>query len=126
MADQPTAPPGWLLVTFEPVGKDVPSPKIPAVIGKSSPKVSVSSIKRPLTDLRKGEQLEGWVKSTTDFGAFVDIGAEKDGLIHRQNLGVGPVDRVEEVIRRGDRVIVEIINVDSERMRIGLRLVEKK
>lgn len=52
----------------------------------------------------------------TNFGAFVDIGVDKNGLIH--------VSRMKNTnLQVGDRVSVEIINVELDRGRIGLQLL---
>jgi uncharacterized protein len=79
---------------------------------------------RSLHDLREGLVLEGTVRRTVNYGAFVDIGIGRDGLIHISKLTDGFVERVEAIVRSGDRVRVEILDVDMERRRISLKLVE--
>lgn len=79
---------------------------------------------RRLSDLRVGMVLEGRVTNTARFGAFVDVGVGKDGLIHISKLAEGFVERTEQMVRAGDRVRVEVISVEPERNRFGLRLVE--
>lgn len=57
------------------------------------------------------------VSNVTNFGAFVDIGVDKNGLIH--------VTRMKNTnLQVGDRVSVEITNLEIERARIGLNLLE--
>ena len=46
-----------------------------------------------------------------------------DGLLHISNLGRGRVDKVEDVVNRGDTVDVTVVEVDRARGRIGLRIV---
>jgi CRISPR-associated protein Csm5 len=126
---QPAAPLGWLMLTFQPEGEEVALPELPAIERRPSAPPAGRPARRPLSDLKIGEVVEGRVTNTTDFGAFVDIGAEKDGLIHVSQLGaIGGkrVERVEDVVQRGDRVKVEIVRLEPERRRIGLRLVGKK
>lgn len=79
---------------------------------------------RSLRDLREGMVLEGTVRNTVRFGAFVDIGVGKDGLIHISKLADGFVERVEEIVQAGDRVRVRVLGVDLERRRISLQLAE--
>ena len=79
---------------------------------------------RSLRDLREGMVLEGTVRRTVNYGAFVDVGVGRDGLIHISKLAEGFVERVEEVVRSGDRVRVRVLDVDVERRRISLQLVE--
>jgi ribosomal protein S1 len=69
-----------------------------------------------------GQIVEGEVKNTVHFGAFVDIGLPFDGLIHISELSEGWVDRVEDVVHRGQKVRVRVIEIDVERERVGLSL----
>jgi len=77
-----------------------------------------------LGDLQIGMMLEGRVTNTVRFGAFVDVGLDKEGLIHISKLAEGFVERTEAVVRRGNRVRVEVIRVDLDKRQFGLRLVE--
>lgn len=79
---------------------------------------------RTLKDLQEGMVIEGTVKRTERYGAFVDIGVGRDGLIHISNLADRFVQRVEEIVIVGDRVRVEVLEVDVRQRRIGLKLVE--
>jgi len=69
--------------------------------------------------LEVGQVLEGTVVRLTDFGAFVDIGGA-DGLIHLSELAWKHISHPKEVVKVGDKVMVEVINIDPERQRIGL------
>ncbi len=79
---------------------------------------------RTLDDLREGMRLRGTVRNVVDFGAFVDIGVKRDGLIHISKMGPGYVRNPHDKVAVGDVVEVELISVDRERGRIGLALVE--
>ncbi|HED04632.1 MAG TPA: polyribonucleotide nucleotidyltransferase [Candidatus Fraserbacteria bacterium] len=70
-----------------------------------------------------GARFPGKVKSTTDYGAFVDFNQGESGLIHISVLSDHYVKRVEDVVKVGDPVTVEVIKVD-EKGRYGLKLVE--
>ncbi|CAJ0584660.1 unnamed protein product, partial [Mesorhabditis spiculigera] len=70
---------------------------------------------RNIGSLKVGERLSGRVQNTTDFGVFVDIGAEKSGLLHRSKAG-------QQVFEVGQVVDVCIDQTDAARQRIGLRL----
>ncbi len=70
-------------------------------------------------DLVTGMQLKGTVRNVVDFGAFVDIGIKRDGLLHRTQIPTGTVLKV------GDVIDVEILNIESERGRIGLGWVNQ-
>jgi uncharacterized protein len=75
-----------------------------------------------MEDLASGMELEGTVRNVVDFGAFVDIGVKQDGLIHKSRMGNRVRDPLE-VLSVGQIVKVKIVEVDLQRMRIGLELL---
>lgn len=75
-------------------------------------------------DLREGMRLRGTVRNVVDFGAFVDIGVKRDGLIHISRMGQGYVRSPHEKVAVGDVIEVEVVEIDHQRKRIGLSLVE--
>ena len=75
---------------------------------------------RDMEDLVVGMELPGIVTNITAFGAFVDIGIHENGLIHVSQLGQRGVDP-SKVLKLRQQVRVEVISVDLERKRIGLR-----
>ncbi len=77
-----------------------------------------------LEDLRPGMHLTGTVRNVVDFGAFVDIGIKRNGLIHISQMGSGYVHSPHDKVAVGDVVEVEVLTVDVERGRIGLALIE--
>ena len=76
---------------------------------------------RLLSSLQRGDVLKGIVTSIADFGAFVDLGGA-DGLIHLSELAWHRVGHPSEVLKVGQQVEVYVMNVDSEKKRIGLSL----
>ncbi len=77
-----------------------------------------------LEDLQRRMKLTGTVKKIELFGAFVDVGVGRDGLIHISNLSSRPVAKVEDVVKAGDTVTVWVRKVDPRAGRIDLSLVE--
>ena len=75
-------------------------------------------------DLRPGMKLPGVVTNVTNFGAFVDIGVHRDGLIHISKLAEGFVSDPREVVRVTQQLTVTVTEVDTERSRISLSLVD--
>ena len=71
-----------------------------------------------------GERYTGTVVRLMQFGAFVEITANVDGMIHISKLSSKRVERVEDVVAIGDRVEVEVIKVD-EKGRVDLKLIKK-
>ena len=74
-----------------------------------------------LSKLSKGMRLKGSVSSIVDFGAFVDLGGI-DGLVHISELSWSHVNHPSEVVKVGDQVEVEVLDVDLQRERISLGL----
>jgi uncharacterized protein len=91
---------------------------------ESLPKPLLRTDVMKMDDLKEGQQLEGTVRNVVDFGAFVDIGVKQDGLLHISNLKEhGRVDDVHEEVSVGDIVKVEILSIDLDRGRIGLKRI---
>lgn len=90
--------------------------------GKSS-KVRKLPRSRIVKVLSVGMEVAGTVKRTSEFGAFVDIGVGRDGLLHVSELAVGRVRSVTDVIKEGDEVTVWIKKLDRERNRISLTMI---
>lgn len=76
----------------------------------------INSIK----DLKVGMVLEGMITNVTAFGAFVDVGVHQDGLVHISELAEKYVKDPSEVAQVGNKVKVEVLQVDVERKRISL------
>ncbi len=74
-----------------------------------------------LEKLKKGQILPGAVSSIVDFGAFVDLGGI-DGLVHISELSWSHVNHPSEVVAVGDKVEVQVLDVDLDRERISLGL----
>ena len=75
-----------------------------------------------IDDLKVGMELPGIITNITNFGAFVDIGLHDNGLIHVSQMGPRGVDPTK-VVKLHQQVRVTVVSVDSDRRRIGLRLV---
>jgi uncharacterized protein len=75
-----------------------------------------------LTDLEAGMKLPGIVTNVTAFGAFVDIGVHRDGLVHLSELSDKFVKDPRQVVKVHQRVTVTVIGVDRERGRVSLSM----
>ncbi len=74
-----------------------------------------------------GKIYEGTVKSTTAFGAFVEILPGVEGLLHISELQHGRTERTEDVVKKGDRVRVKLLEVDGRgKMRLSRKAVLDK
>jgi uncharacterized protein len=81
-------------------------------------RADVTSVK----DLQVGMVLEGRVSNVTNFGAFVDIGVHRDGLVHVSELTHRWVADPREAAQVGQIVKVKVLEVDYQRERIGLSI----
>jgi predicted RNA-binding protein with RPS1 domain len=75
-----------------------------------------------LQQIEKGQILEGKVSGTAPFGAFVDLGVGRDGLVHITELAEGRIEKVEDAVKVGDTVTVRVLDVDPQSKRISLSL----
>ena len=74
-----------------------------------------------LKKLEPGLKTEGEVVEITDFGAFVNLGGI-DGLVHRSELTHGRFNHPRDVVKLGQKVRVEVLDMDLERERINLSM----
>jgi polyribonucleotide nucleotidyltransferase len=74
-----------------------------------------------------GETYEGTVKSTTAFGAFVEIMPGTEGLVHISELKHGRTEKTEDVVKKGDRVKVKLLERDERgRLRLSMKALTAK
>ena len=74
-----------------------------------------------------GETYEGTVKSTTAFGAFVEIMPGTEGLVHISELKHGRTEKTEDVVKKGDRVTVKLLDRDERgRLRLSMKALTPK
>ena len=77
--------------------------------------------KEIMSQLQKGQVIEGTVKNITSYGVFVDLGGV-DGLIHITDLSWGRVSDPKEVVTLDEKINVVILDFDDEKKRIALGL----
>ncbi|MGO1932118.1 MAG: Tex family protein [Ruoffia tabacinasalis] len=79
-----------------------------------------------MEDLDEGMQLQGVVRNVVDFGAFVDIGVKQDGLVHISKLSKKFIKHPSDAVSVGDIIEVEVISLDRQKSRIGLKRIFNK
>ncbi len=77
-----------------------------------------------LKDLKPKMQLKGTVRKVELFGAFIDVGAENDGLVHISMLKHGHVNRVEDIVEPGQEVDVWVQKVEPDTGRLELSMIK--
>ncbi len=73
--------------------------------------------------LAVGQEVEGIVKRVTDFGAFIDIGVGRDGLVHVSEMSTGRVAKASDIVGEGQQVKVWIKELDRDKNRISLSMI---
>ncbi|MBU1446353.1 S1 RNA-binding domain-containing protein [Patescibacteria group bacterium] len=99
------------------------------VIGIDGEKISLS-MKRLVPDpwveaaktFKVGKVVKGEINKITQFGAFMKLNSEINGLIHLSELSHDEIKDVSEIIKVGDEVEAKIITVDPKEHRIGLSI----
>jgi small subunit ribosomal protein S1 len=69
-----------------------------------------------------GHIIKGKVTKLTNFGAFVELETDLEGLLHISELADHKIDKPQDVVKTGDEVEVKILKVDTESRKIGLSL----
>lgn len=77
-----------------------------------------------IDDLRVGMKLQGTVRNVIDFGAFIDIGLHNDGLAHISKLTNDYIKHPSEVVSVGDIVDCYVIDINKEKEKVSLSLIE--
>ncbi|MGI2262131.1 30S ribosomal protein S1 [Candidatus Cardinium hertigii] len=79
-----------------------------------------------ISNLEKGQILEGYVKNITKFGAFIDLGGV-DGLLHKLDMSWSRVNHPEELFTLGQKVRVVVIgfNEDKKRISLGMKQLQE-
>jgi predicted RNA-binding protein with RPS1 domain len=75
-----------------------------------------------LKDLEIGAEVTAKVKTITSYGAFLDIGAKSDALVHVSRLSDDFVANVEDVVKQGDEISVRIVSVDTDKKQIAVTM----
>ena len=85
-----------------------------AAVEKESADKALAMIQRLVELPEVGKVYQATVKKLMDFGAFVEILPGKEGLVHISQLDVNRVEKVEDVVKLGDKIDVKLMNIDSE------------
>ncbi len=93
------------------------------ITGKNGTAEAAKKIIESMThEYKPGERFTGTVVKLAEFGAFVSIGGSTDGLVHISEVAPFRIDRIETVLKIGDKVPVIVKEIDAERGRIKLSI----
>ena len=79
---------------------------------------------KTIKDLKPGMKLPGIVNNITNFGCFVDVGVKESGLVHISKLKNDFVSDVNSVVKLHQHVQVTVMEVDEQRKRIQLSMID--
>jgi ribosomal protein S1 len=96
-------------------------------VDPASGRIDLTMIKPVLLkwkDIKPGMNLRGQVVRLEKFGAFVDVDAERPGLIHVSEMSGDYISDPSEVVKVGDQIEVRVLNVDQKKKQIRLSIKE--
>ena len=83
-------------------------------VDKEKAEQAIDKIEKIVREIEVGEYYDGIVTKIMPFGAFIDIGGGKEGLLHISKISKERVEKVEDVLAVGDRVIVKVLDIDKQ------------
>ncbi len=87
--------------------------------------MAIDYIKSITYEFNVGEIVEGEVIKILDFGAIVDLGGGRDGMIHVSELKQGFVEKVEDVVRIGDVIKAKVVKIENGRIGLSLKAMKE-
>lgn len=83
-------------------------------IDKEQAEKAMDMIEKIVREIEVGEYYDGIVTKIMPFGAFIDLGGGKEGLLHISKISKERVEKVEDVLSVGDRIIVKVLDIDNQ------------
>jgi len=80
---------------------------------------------KKIEDLKPGMKIQGIVTNITNFGAFVDVGVQQDGLVHISQISDKHINNPLDTLKLRQKVYVRVLDVDLQKKRINLSMREK-
>jgi ribosomal protein S1 len=96
-------------------------------VDKERGRVRLTMVEPPeltIEELEPNQLVKGTVTKLVPYGAFVDIGVDRDGLIHVSEMSDGFVSKPSDVLSVGSELEVRVVKVDQQKRRIELSLLE--
>lgn len=82
--------------------------------------------RKDISSWKVGDEVEGRVDSLLPYGAFIDIGANVNGLLHISRVTGGAIENIRHHLNEGDSVSVHIIEIDADRKTMAVSMLDKK
>ncbi|MBC8170724.1 MAG: S1 RNA-binding domain-containing protein [Anaerolineae bacterium] len=94
-------------------------------VDKDTKRIALSLVKPSAINwdtLKEGDILEGEVERIENFGAFINIGAERPGMVHVSEMAEGFVKSPSDVVKVGEKVQVRILKINRKKRQIDLSM----
>lgn len=94
-------------------------------VNRKENRIGLSMIEPPAVDwseIKRGQTVTGKVTRLERFGAFVDIGAEREGMIHVSEIGSGYISHPSDLLQVGEEIEAKVLDVDSRKKQIKLSI----
>lgn len=94
-------------------------------VDEDNQRIALTMVKPPTLpwqSIQRGETYKGTVTRIETYGVFVDIGAERPGMVHISELTDGYVERPEDVVKIGDQVEARVLKVSRRNRQIDLSM----
>ena len=88
-------------------------------------RIGLSMVEPPAvdwSDIRNGQVFNGKVTRLERFGAFIDIGAEREGMVHVSEMGAGYIGQPSDIVKVGEEVEVRVLEVNPRKRQIKLTM----
>jgi predicted RNA-binding protein with RPS1 domain len=108
------------------VSDDVVAAEVTAVEGDDEVQKKKPDKGKSLSEFEEGSTVTGTIKSLASYGAFVDIGATTDGLLHVSQLTTEFVSDPADLVKAGQEVEVRIVKIDAEKGQIALSMISEE
>lgn len=79
-----------------------------------------------MADVPVGKDIEGTVSKVVTYGAFVDVGADVNALVHISRISQRKLKNIRQVVNEGDKVIIHIISKDKEKKTMAASMLDKE
>jgi small subunit ribosomal protein S1 len=80
---------------------------------------------KAVSKFKVGDKVKGKITAVTDFGAFVEFGTKMEGLVHISELAWQRIDNPRDIVKVGDQVEAEIINIEGTKIFLSMKKLQK-
>lgn len=80
---------------------------------------------KAVSKFKVGDKVKGKITAVTDFGAFVEFGTKMEGLVHISELAWQRIDDPRDIVKVGDMVEAEIINIEGTKIFLSMKKLQK-